>query len=100
MKRCELLPPSPEGRFIVPIVRNLQRTRSRVSVLSSTQFAAHACCSDPPYTGWDGDIPSKEGVGAASGSMNGSEHSTSQGTAEEDFIHKPPYNWNSDKFKA
>lgn len=34
-----------------------------------------------PYTGWDGEVPSKEGR-----------------DYEPDFIHKPPYDWNSSHF--
>jgi len=38
---------------------------------------------EPPYTGWDDEVPSKDG-----------------GDSEKDWLHKPPYNWSSDKFKA
>ena len=34
-----------------------------------------------PETGWEGETPSKRG-----------------GDYEKDFMHKPPYMWNSDKF--
>lgn len=36
-----------------------------------------------PDTGWTGPIPSQKG-----------------GDYEKDFLNKPPYSWNSDKFHA
>lgn len=38
---------------------------------------------DFPDTGWEGDLPSKEG-----------------GDYEKDFMNKPPYFWKSDKFEV
>lgn len=37
--------------------------------------------SEIPYTGWDAPVPSKAG-----------------GTGEQDYMHKPPYEWRSDQF--